>query len=89
MTFGMLLKVYITCNRLCIPLPIHLGFRKKVEKAAKQKDCEILGNWLQSMINHLYWSVMSTTDDNTDLVEAKWLSLANHIHNKHTNHGKL
>ena len=84
MIFGMLLKIYITCNRQCIPLPIHLGFRREVAKAVKQKGCEILG-----MINHLYWSVMSTTDDNTDIFEAKWLSLANHIYNKYTNHGKV
>ena len=37
-----------------------LGFWKKVEKLAKQKDCELVGEWCKSMVNHLYWCAMST-----------------------------
>ena len=57
------------------------GFRKKLEE---QKDCHIIGNWQRSIINHLYWCVASTKDGDQDTIEAKWLSLDNHIHNKHT-----
>ena len=32
-----------------------IDFRKKVDAAAKQKGCEIIGNWRRSIINHLYW----------------------------------
>ena len=60
------------------------GFRKKLEAAAKQKDCGIIGNWQRSIINHLYWCVASTMDGDTDTILAKWLSLDNHVHNKHT-----
>jgi hypothetical protein len=54
----------------------------------KLKDCEIIGEWSQSIINHLYWSVASTNEDDTDVMIEKWLSLANHIHNVHKGHGK-
>ena len=30
-----------------------LGFWKKVKALAKQKDCELVGKWEQSMINHI------------------------------------
>ena len=63
------------------------GFRKKLDKLGKQKNCEVVAEWQRSIINHLYWSVSSTNDD-PELVKAKWLSLDNHIHNVHRKHGK-
>lgn len=66
-----------------------LGLRKKLENLAKAKDCEIVGCWTRSIINHLYWCVTSTTDGNVEMMEAKWLSLVNHIHNQHSGHGRL
>lgn len=63
------------------------GVRKKIEALAKQKNCELVAKWQKSVINHLYWCVASTTDGNGDTIKAKWLSLDNHIHNKHTGHG--
>ena len=68
---------------------IHIpaGLRKKIEVLAKQKQCELVAKWHKSIVNHLYWCVASTTDGNGDTVKAKWLSLENHIHNKHTGHG--
>ena len=74
------------------------GFRKKVAAAAKQKGCEVIGNWQRSIVNHLYWCVSSTPDGDADTILAKWLSLENHVHNEHTHmdkkfpkcaHGKL
>ena len=41
------------------------------------------------MVNHMYWCVLSTSGGDGDAVVAKWLSLENHIHNKHTGHSKL
>ena len=45
-----------------------IGFRKKVDAAAKQKGCEIIGNWRRSIINHLYWCVSSTPDGDAETV---------------------
>lgn len=60
------------------------GFRKKLEAVAKQSGCELIGKWQRSIINHLYWCVSSTSGGDTDTMIAKWLSLDNHVHNKHT-----
>ncbi len=57
-------------------------------KVAKQNGCEILGEWLKSMVNHLYWCALSTKDSDEEMVLEKWLSLTNHLHNKHRRHGK-
>ena len=65
------------------------GLRKKLEALAKQKDCQLVGEWQRSIINHLYWCVVSSPEDEGELVKAKWLSLDNHIHNQHTDHSEL
>lgn len=65
------------------------GLRKKLNAIAKLKDCEIVGEWTQSIVNHLYWCAMSSSDSssNEEMIRSKWLSLSNHIHNKHTHKG--
>ena len=65
------------------------ALRKKLEKASKLKDCDLIGRWKKSVINHLYWSAVSTPDGNGELIKAKWLSVVNHIHNKHKGHGRI
>ena len=90
MMCGMLQKVMligavqIKCN--CYEI---VGFRKKLEALAKQKDCELVGQWQRIIINHMYWCVASTPDGSGELVKAKWLSLEHHIHNIHTRHSTL
>ena len=64
------------------------GFHKKLEAAAKQKECQIIGTWQRSIINHLYWCVASTKDGDPETMVAKWLSLDNHVHNSHTHSDK-
>ena len=46
------------------------------------------GMWQKSIINHLYWCAVSTEDGDGDMIEAKWLSVINHMHNKHRGHGE-
>ena len=69
----------------CFPI----AFGKKIDALVKEKDCEIVGKWKKSLINHLYWAAVSTPDGNGELIQAKWQSVDNHIHNKHKEHGKL
>ena len=64
------------------------GLHKKVQALAKQKDCEVVGKWEKSIINHLYWCVASTPSGNETIIKAKWLSLDNHLHNVHRGHSK-
>ena len=66
-----------------------IGFRKKLEALAKQKDCDLVGKWLRSIINHLYWSVASTPDGDAEKMKVKWLSLDNHVHDVHSGHHGL
>ena len=66
----------------------YTGLRKKVAALAKLKDCEVIGKWERSIINHLYWCVASTPDGEEDVIKEKWLSLDNHMHNVHRMHGK-
>lgn len=62
------------------------GFRKKLEAAAKVHDCEDIGLWQRSIINHLYWCVGSSASGDGELIQAKWLSLDNHVHDVHSGH---
>lgn len=50
------------------------AFGKKIDALAKEKDCELVGEWKKSLMNHLYWSAVSTPDGNENLIEAKWIS---------------
>ena len=74
-------------NILLMVVHLPAGLHKKIEALAKQKQCELVAKWQKSVINHLYQCVASTTDGYCDTIKAKWLSLDNHIHNKHTSHG--
>ena len=57
-------------------------------KAAKKKANEPIKNWLRSIVNWMY-IVASSGGDNADLKEEMWLSLHNHVTNKHKHPGKL
>ena len=49
----------------------------------------MVGEWKKSLVNHLYWSAVSTPNGDGEVIRAKWISLDNHIHNKHKKHGKI
>lgn len=65
------------------------GVRKKVHALAKQKECEELMKWEQSISNHIYWVGASCKDSEGDLKAAKWESLANHIQGIHQGHSEI
>lgn len=64
----------------------HAGIKKKLQKLGKTKDCELVQEWIRSIVNHLYWSVSSSADGKPEEIEAKWTSLDNHVHNVHRGH---
>lgn len=82
-----LAKGTININSVTAISFIILGFRKKLLALAKKKNCELIGEWIKSIINHMYWCAMSTPNGDQQLIKAKWLSIINHIHNKHHHQG--
>ena len=81
MTFGMWQKVqYDLCViythiSTSIIYSEFIGLKKKLQALAKEKDCFLVGECTQSIINHLiYWCASSTLDGNGDMMVAKWLS---------------
>lgn len=80
-------KRYISCHDYRMYDACIIGVKKKLKALAKQKDCDIVGEWSKSIINHLYWCAMTYNDGNQEMIQDKWLSLINHIHNKHRHSG--
>ena len=55
---------------------------KKLTSKARQKGCEELMPWIQSISNHLWWCA-ATCDGNVVRLREKWKSVLHHIVNKH------
>ena len=56
---------------------------KKLAKKAKKKGYEELMPWIQCISNHLWWCA-ATCNGHADVLREKWLSMLEHIVNKHT-----
>lgn len=74
------------CRHLYDIWHVAKGVRKKLQSIAKEKDCEVLQPWINSIVNHLYWCVVSSPPDSPNLILAKWKSVLNHVLNKHRGH---
>ncbi|KAH6920066.1 hypothetical protein HPB50_028946 [Hyalomma asiaticum] len=61
------------------------AIKKKLTVAAKKSACAALKDWIQPVINHLYWCV-AVSEGDADLVVAMWKSMLNHVINVHTGH---
>ncbi|CAH3143473.1 unnamed protein product, partial [Porites lobata] len=61
------------------------GLCKKIDKLAKKKECEDVGEWRQSVSNHMYWCAATTPDGNGRTMQEKWKILPLHIQNIHVN----
>ena len=53
---------------------LQAGFKKKVEKLGKKKGCEEVKGWIKSMVNHMYWCVMSSEEGDEQMILEKWKS---------------
>ncbi|XP_067280190.1 uncharacterized protein [Pseudorasbora parva] len=57
------------------------GLSKKLKKISKDKDCEVVKKWQQSIKNHVFWT--AATSHTHEERAAKWKSLINHIQDIH------
>ncbi|KAG0444146.1 hypothetical protein HPB47_014121 [Ixodes persulcatus] len=60
--------------------------KKKLQAASWSGLCKELEVWIQPVTNHLYFCAMMG-DCNVPLLVSMWLSLLNHVVNKHSGHG--
>ncbi|KAG0429539.1 hypothetical protein HPB47_023554 [Ixodes persulcatus] len=65
---------------------ISKSVKKKLTAAQKRAGCQPLEEWTQATTNHMYWSAMAAGGNKELLVEI-WLSMQNHVIDKHTGHG--
>ena len=65
-----------------------LGLSKKLEAIAKKTKGSEIRPWIKSIVNHVYW-ISSSCGTDGNLKSAKWLSISNHIVNKHTDQSDL
>lgn len=63
------------------------GLSKKLDKIAKEKDCQEVRKWQRSIKNHVYWTATSSTSGQEKV--AKWKSLVNHLQDIHTHEDPL
>ena len=61
---------------------------KKLTNKAKQKGCEQLAPWMQSISNHLWWCA-ATCNGSVQLLREKWKSVLDHVANKHKWSGNI
>jgi hypothetical protein len=63
---------------------LYSGLRLKLKTLAKKKDCDKVGRWIQSIVNHLYWIASRGIDSTPEQQQAMWASIVNHVVNIHT-----
>ena len=52
------------------------------------KDCELIAEWVKSIINHLYWHAALAPDGDGKQMVIRWKSLLNHLCNEHDEHNE-
>ena len=52
-------------------------------KLSKYKDCELVGDWVKSITNHLYWCAASAPEGDGDEMTVRWKSLMEHLCDQH------
>ena len=63
---------------------VHTGIKKKLQKLAKYKDCDMANDWIKRITNYcIYLCAESSTEGNGSKMAIKWKSLMEHICDKH------
>lgn len=52
-------------------------------KLSQYKDCDIVGDWIKSITNHLYWCAASAPDGDGQQMVDRWKSIMNHLCDQH------
>lgn len=63
--------------------------KKELAKEALKDASGLVKKWIGALVTHLYWCATSTPDGNPDIIEAKYLSIVNHIANCHKHDSPL
>ena len=63
--------------------PTCIGLKKKLGKLSKYKDCELIAEWVKTIINYLYWCAASVPDGDGKQMVTRCKSLPNRLSNKH------
>ena len=63
------------------PWHVAKGVSKKLAAAAKRRECEGLGEWIPSIINHFWWSAQTCGGD-AEVLKEKWVSVIHHVTNR-------
>lgn len=71
-----------------------LGLKKKLQAVSRSRSCGLIEKWIPSIINHFYFSVRiaaaraTTAEERGELAVAIWVSMLNHVQNKHCGHSE-
>lgn len=60
---------------------MYVGVSRKLESLAHQNGCQVVGEWIHSIVNHMYWAAASSITGEETV--AKWVSVVNHVQNIH------
>ena len=64
---------------------VYAGVKKKLLKVAKYKDCEVVGEWIKSITNHMYWCAAKSPGGDGKEMAIRWISLIDHLCDQHEN----
>lgn len=91
------LYMNVKCVMVMWDIIIYSGLGKKLDAISKKKDCEDVGLWKKSILNHLYYVAASAHErkeelgvpDVEEVIEAMWVSVANHVMDIHEHDNPL
>ena len=66
-----------------------LGLKKKLNTASNSSGNSEIKDWIQGIINNVYWVADSTPNGDGDLMLAKFSSIINHVMNVHRHENRL